>query len=73
MSCQCHMWLGYIFSRNGIVNPKKLPAMDVIDFVVMSNTYDLPLAVASPSTGQTKSGCTSLKNELTKHYGSKYY
>ncbi len=30
------------------------------------------LPVASPATGQTKSGCTSFKNDLTKRYGSKY-
>jgi hypothetical protein len=46
--------------------------MDVIDFAAMRDTDDLPLAVASPSTGQTKSGRTSFKNELTKRYGSKY-
>ncbi len=46
--------------------------MDVIDFAAMSDADDLPLAVASPATGQTKSGCASFKNELTKRYGSKY-
>jgi hypothetical protein len=74
MSCQCFMWLGHIFSRKGILDPKRLPVMDVIDFAAMSDTNlnDLPLAVASPATGQTKSGSTSFKNELTKRYGSKY-
>jgi hypothetical protein len=74
MSCQCLMWHGHIFCRNlkGILYPKKLPVMDVIDFAVMSDTDDLPLAVASPTTGQTKSRSTSFKNELTKRYGSKY-
>ena len=72
MSCYCFMWLGHIFCRKGILDPKKLPVMDVIDFAAMSDTDDLPLAVASPATGQTKSGRTSFKNELTKRYGSKY-
>ncbi len=44
--------------------------MDVIDFAAMSDTDDLP--VASPATGQSKSGSTSFKNDLTKCYGSKY-
>jgi hypothetical protein len=44
--------------------------MDVIDFAAMSDTDDLP--VASPATGQTKSGRAFFKNELTKRYGSKY-
>ncbi len=44
--------------------------MDVIDFAAMSDTDDLP--VASPATGQTKTGRASLKNELTKRYGAKY-
>ena len=48
MSCQCFMWLGHIFSRKGIVDPKKLPVMDVIDFAAMSDTDDLPVASASP-------------------------
>jgi hypothetical protein len=60
------------FCRKGILDPNKLPVMDVIDFAAMSDTDDLPLAVASPATGQTKSGRTSFKNELTKRYGSKY-
>ena len=72
MSCQCFMWLWHLFCRKGILDPKKLPVMDVIDFAAMSDTDDLPLAVASPATGQTKSGSTSFKNELTKRYGSKY-
>ncbi len=77
MSCQCFMRLGHIFCRKGILDPKKLPVMDVIDrrdFVAMSDTSDLPLpvAVASPATGQTKLCSTSFKNELTKRYGSKY-
>jgi hypothetical protein len=46
------MWLGHIFCRKGILDPKKLPVMDVIDFAGMSDTDDLPLAVASPATGQ---------------------
>ncbi len=66
------MWLGHIFCRKSILDPKKLLVMDVIDFAAMSDTDDLPLAVASPATGQTKSGSTSFKNELTKRYGSKY-
>jgi hypothetical protein len=66
------MWLGHIFCRKGILDPKKLPVMDVIDFAAMSDTDDLPLAMASPATGQTKSGRASFKNELTKRYGSKY-
>jgi hypothetical protein len=57
--------LGHIFCRKGILDPKKLPVMYVIDFVAMSDTDDLPVAVASPATCQTKSGCTSFKNELT--------
>jgi hypothetical protein len=72
MSCQCLMCLEHILSRKGIVDPKKLPVMEVIDFAAMSDTDDLPLAVASPSTGQNESGLTSFKNELTKRYGSKY-
>jgi hypothetical protein len=73
MSCQCLMWLGHIFCRKGILDPKKLPVMDVIDFAAISDTDDLPLAaVASPTTGQTISGSTSFKTELTKRYGSKY-
>jgi hypothetical protein len=72
MSCQCFMLLRHILCRKGILDPKKLPVMDVIDFAAMSNTYDLPLAVASPATCQTKSGSTSFKNELTKRYCSKY-
>ncbi len=63
------MWLEHIFCRKGILDPKKLPVMDV---AAMSDTNDLPLAVASPATVQTKSGRTSFKNELTKRYGSKY-
>ena len=72
------MWLGHIFCRKGILDPKKLPVMDVIDFAAMSDTDVLPLAVASPATGQTKSGGTSFKNEVTKEvttgkrYGTKY-
>ncbi len=66
------MWLGHIFCRKGILDPKKLPVIDVIDFAAMRDTDDLPLAVASPTTGQTKTGCTSFKNELTKRSGSKY-
>jgi hypothetical protein len=68
------MLLGHIFCRKGILDPKKLPVMDVIDFAAMSDTDDLPLVVASPATGQTKSqaGRTSFKDELTKRYGSKY-
>jgi hypothetical protein len=73
MSCQCLTWLGHIFCRKGILDPKKLHVMEVIDFAAMSDTDDLPLAVACfPATGQTKSGRTSFKNELTKSYGSKY-
>ena len=72
LSCQCFLWLGHIFCRKGILDPKKLPVMDVIDFAAMSDTDDLPLAAASPATGQTKSGSTSFKIELTKRYGSKY-
>ncbi len=72
MSCQCFMWLGHIFCRKGILDPKRLPVMDVIDFAAMCDTDDLPLAEASPATGSTKSGRTSFKNELTKRYGSKY-
>ncbi len=64
------MWLGHIICRKGILDPKKLPVMDVIDFAAMSDTNDLP--VASPATGQTKSGFTSFKNDLTNRYGSKY-
>jgi hypothetical protein len=64
------MWLGHIFCRKGILDPKKLPVMDVTDFAAMSDTDDLP--VASPATGQTKSGRASFKNELTERYGSKY-
>ncbi len=70
MSCQCFMWLGHILYRKGILDPKKLPVMNVIGFAAMSNTDDLP--VASPATGQTKSGRTAFKNDLTKRYGSKY-
>ncbi len=44
--------------------------MDVIDFAAMGDADDLP--VASPATGQTKSGRASFKNELIKRYGSKY-
>jgi hypothetical protein len=66
------MWLGHIFCRKGILDPKRLPVMDVIDFAAMCDTDDLPLAEASPATGSTKSGRTSFKNELTKRYGSKY-
>ncbi len=65
MSCQCFLWLGHIFcaqARKGILDPMKLPVMDVIDFAAISDTDDLPLAVASPATGQTKSGRTSYKN-----------
>ena len=65
MSCQCFMWLGHLFCRKGILDPKKLPVMDVIDFAAMSDTDDLPVA-------QTKSGRTTFKNDLTKSYGSKY-
>jgi hypothetical protein len=74
MSCQCFMWLGHIFCRKGIrvLDPKKLPVMDVIDFAAMSDTNDLPLAAASPATGQTKSRSTSFKNELTQRRSSKY-
>ena len=72
MSCQCFMWLGHIFCSKGIFDPKKLLVVDVIDFAAMSDTDDLPLAVASPATCQTKSGRTSFKNELTERYGSKY-
>jgi hypothetical protein len=64
------MWLGHIFCRKGILDPKKLPVMDVIDFAAMSDTDDLP--VASPATGQTKSGRASFKNNLTKRYCSIY-
>ncbi len=42
---QCFMLLGHIFCRKCILDPKKLPVMDVIDFAVMSDTDDLPLAV----------------------------
>ncbi len=61
MSCQCFMWLGHIFCRKGILDPKKRPVVDVIDFAAMSDTDDLPLAAASPTTGQPKSGSTSFK------------
>jgi hypothetical protein len=67
----CFMWLAVQnFCRNGILNPKKLPVLDIIDFAAMSNTYDIP--VASPGAGQTKSGSASFRNELTKCYDSKY-
>ncbi len=72
MSCQCFMLLGHIFCSKGILDPKKLPVMDVIDFAVMRDTDDLPLAVASPATGQTKSGRTFFKNAMTKRSGSNY-
>ncbi len=72
MSSQCFMWLGHIFCRKGILDPKKLLVMDVIDFAAMSDTDDLPLAAASPATGRTKSGRTSFKKELTQRYGSKF-
>jgi hypothetical protein len=57
-------------NRKGILDPKKLGVIDVIDFAGMSDTDDLPLP--SPGNGQTKSGRASFKNELTKRFGSKY-
>ncbi len=65
------MWLAVQnLCRKGILDLKKLPVVDIIDFTAMSNTDDLP--VASPGAGQTISGRASFKNELTKRYGSKY-
>jgi hypothetical protein len=72
--CPCHcfimMWRVKNLGRKGILDSKKVPVMDVIDFAAMSDTDDLP--IASPGAGQTKSGRASFKNELTKRYGSKY-
>jgi hypothetical protein len=51
------MWLGHIFGRKGTLDPKKLPVMDVIDFAAMSDTDDLPLAVASH---RGANGCKSV-------------
>ena len=56
-----------IGNRKGILDPKKLGVIDVIDFAGMSDTDDLPLP--SPGNGQTKSGRASFKNELTKRFG----
>jgi hypothetical protein len=52
------------------LEPNNLPVMDVTDFAAMSNTDDLP--VASPATGQTRSGRAFFENDLVKRYGSKY-
>ncbi len=73
MSYHCFMLLVQNLGRKGILDPKNLSVVYVIDFAAMRDTNYLP--VASPGAGQTKStksGRASFKNELTKCYGSKY-